>query len=628
MEAVFLEQIKRLWERAMVYAKRWSKLVAVPIKKWWELAKNPKKRWLAIAIVSVILVISFVGVRALSLRAVQASNTSSTQRTATVVKGTMEITLSGSGAVSSDARAELTTEVGGKLIENYLEEGKAVKAGDVLLVLESKDAELALKKMENTVLQKEQTYLEQHNQVSSLNLKAPFSGKVTGISYEAGDNINSGVTLLTISDDSSLLARVQFANTSSVSLKGANSIQLHIPEFSSTLPANIKETRQIGDDLEVTLLIQNPGALKAGVNVWAEISTSDGVLTSEQVALEAIKEEIIKAQSSGTIEKSYINEDQKVLAGELLLTIINDGLPMELENARLQWEEAKYDLEQAQLDFDKYKIVAPFDGNIISVKDIAQGDIVKVGTNVAVLIDTNQFSFTVNIDELDVSQVKKGQEVNVTVEALEDTAANPLKGVVSSVAMEGTSNNGVTSYPISISIMSSEGLRPGMNVDGVIQVEKKENALMVPLEAVQKRGANYTVWVKREGLSAASTSNSTASPEASARGQRSKTSGQGNTTQTTKNQGTTANRNIVGSNSYYKGAMQVKVTVGIHNESYIEILEGLNEGDIVVLPQITASAASTQNSQNQRSGFNNPTKGVVGIPSIGGGGNTPRSGGQ
>lgn len=653
--------------------------------------------------IPLVLLLSFGGWRIWHNKAIEASKLTSAQRTTAVVRGNMEITLSGSGAIAADSRSELATEVSGKVLENNMTEGKAVKAGDVLLTLASDEADLSLKKMENSVQQKEQAYLKQQNQVSNLNLKAPFSGTVTGVSYENGDSINTGATLLTISDESSLTTKVQFANASVESLKGISTVQLHIPEYAATLSARVDKLHQMGNDLEVTLTLKNPGALKAGVAVWAEASTVAGTLSSDQVPLAWVNQQIIKADSTGTVQKVYVSENQKVTAGTLLMTITNEDLALEMENSRLQLEQANYDLEQAQLDLSKYQIIAPFDGNIISVQSIAVGDTLKAGTKIAVLIDTTKFSFSINVDELDISQVKTGQEVSVTVEALEDTSTTPLKGVVSSVALEGTSNNGVTSYPVTVAITGKDGLRSGMNVDGVIQVQKKANVLMIPLEAVQKRGNYYMVWVKREG--AAAGENTSEAPAAQGYGDRQnreltpeqqqmqqfqnmteeqrqalreqmaaqrETQGngaQGNNTQggnrqrgnfgggnsqgtnnqgasgqgttpaqegtaaqgTTRTQNGFAGRNAAASsNPYYEGAVQVRVEVGIHNDSYMEIISGLNEGEEVVLPEITASSSTS--SQNQNTGIESSFRGLGGgnvMPTMpSGGGNFNRNSGS
>lgn len=69
-------------------------------------------------------------------------------------------------------------------------------------------------------------------------------------------------------------------------------------------------------------------------------------------------------------------------------------------------------------------------------------------------------------------------------------------------------------------------------------------------------------------------------------------------------------------NSYYKGAVLRPVEVGINNDSYIEIVSGLNEGDIVVLPPLSTGSTSTQTTSQQgfniMGGFGGPGGGMPG----------------
>lgn len=68
--------------------------------------------------------------------------------------------------------------------------------------------------------------------------------------------------------------------------------------------------------------------------------------------------------------------------------------------------------------------------------------------------------------------------------------------------------------------------------------------------------------------------------------------------------------------SYYKGAVLRPVEVGINNDSYIEIVSGLNEGDIVVLPPLSTGSTSTQTQTQQgfniMGGFGGPGGGMPG----------------
>ena len=109
--------------------------------------------------------------------------------------------------------------------------------------------------------------------------------------------------------------------------------------------------------------------------------------------------------------------------------------------------------------------------------------------------------------------------------------------------MQGATAGGITVYPSTIRIDNTQGLLPGMNADIEIVVEDRANALTVPVAAVDRNGM---VLVKGEGTS----------PE-----------------------GFTAP----------EGYHYVEVKTGMTTEDYIEITEGLSEGDIIGVQQRTAS---------------------------------------
>lgn len=110
-------------------------------------------------------------------------------------------------------------------------------------------------------------------------------------------------------------------------------------------------------------------------------------------------------------------------------------------------------------------------------KSYKVGDKVQNGSSasaLAVIYDMSSVTFQMNIDELDISNVKTGQTVEVTADAFEN---EKFSGKVTNISLEGTSSNGVTYYPVTVTLDEVGGLLPGMNVDGVIIVDSVENAL-------------------------------------------------------------------------------------------------------------------------------------------------------
>lgn len=531
-----------------------------------------KKRKLLI-ISCIVLVLVITGFIISKKRSAKAGISPVEQRTATAFRGELSVTLSGSGAVSPVNRKEIRVVVNGVVTESYLEEGRSFKKDEVILKLDDSDALLNVKKLENALKQKELSMTDAEISNDSLNIKSPVSGRVSELNVKEGMYVNKGDKLLTIVDESRLQTHLVFENTNISQLKSINTLEIHIPDFMSSVPGKIVSMAQEDNDVSVTVLIDNPGALTSGLSVWGECAVSSGTMTSEQGTLEFSDQEVIKADASGKVANLSVYENSKVVRGKVLMSIKDDALSYALESDRLSLEQAQVELKLAREKLDNYTIRAPFDGVAVAVSNLDPGDTVESGTRIAILMDTSEMTFDVSIDELDISKVEIGQKVNVTVEALDN---KQIEGEVTAIAPEGQSSNGVTSYDVTVTIPGSEKLMSGMNVDAVIQIVKKQDALLVPVEAIQKQGDGYIVWVKGDLTGAI--------------GMTDQSGNQGkNRPDTFRNR----NQNIRGAaNNYYSGAVPVKVTVGMHNETFVEIIEGLKEGDIVVLPPLASNSSS------------------------------------
>ena len=84
--------------------------------------------------------------------------------------------------------------------------------------------------------------------------------------------------------------------------------------------------------------------------------------------------------------------------------------------------------------------------------------------------------------------MEEGQEVEIQADAFE---GETFSGTVTNVSMEGTSSNGVTYYPVTVTLNESGSLLPGMNVDGTIITASAEQVLSVPSGALQRGNAVY-----------------------------------------------------------------------------------------------------------------------------------------
>lgn len=603
------------------------------------------------------------------------SNGTVAQRTAKVVKGELIDSINGSAPIQSSNRSELSPKVTATLEQVNCKEGDQVKAGDVLFVLDNTDAMLNIENAENGIAQMQLTMDSTAKSVNGLVVKAPYSGQITNVSVKLGDSVNKGGAILTITDVSKLNVTLPFSGAAvrnvSVGQKATVYLQdlmLSVDGIVTYKSSSPYTTASGGELYNIEITVDNPGSLKEGMKATAEMM-ADGVLLDsvDSGMLAYVNSKVLKSDAGGTVTGLNVRDNEFVNASDILLKLENDDLLLTSSSNDIKMENLLSQLEIQKKQLSYYNIEAPYDGTITSLGTANEGDTVKQGEVLAVVSDMSHLEFAISIDELDISQIAVGQVVKITADAIEETATTPLTGKVSKVAMEGTSSNGVTTYPVTVMVDddAASKLKTGMNIDAEIMISDKSNVLMVPLEAVITMGNKSFVYVK--GISnQSSQSRSTNRKNSNRTSGRSNTSGaasssdagsasssgaagsgsgaqdtppQGDFPQGTPPQGTDAQSQQAGeqgrqtnstsssavkggftraaqranSDTYYAGASMVEVETGISNDTYIEIVSGLTEGQEIVLPKVSASTSSGSGSSNQRN-----QGGIMGGGMIGG----------
>ncbi len=584
-----------------------------------------------------------------ALRANKGNEDMQEQRTAVLKKGDLTVALSGSGSLTPSVREDISSNVPGDVLSVNFDVGDTVNEGDILLEIDNSDALLSFEKLKNNLEQKKLSYENLQKSINGMTISAPFSGRITNVSVSTGDNANKNAVLMTLTDQSKLKAVLSFTSISGISQgsKAKVNLQELLQSIEGTVTyVNDKPYVSTGGTLlyNVEIQIPNPGLIVEGMEVSAEISTAGGVKSSSDTGkLSYIDKSTIKAQTTGDVIKVNVVDNQYVNSGQVLVLMHNDDTMVSKDSAALQVKELEMQLELAEKELDYYSIKSPIKGTIVSIKTINPGDQVKAGTVLMTIVNTDQMEFDVAIDELDISRIEIGQSVNVSVDAISQTLNSPLSGEVSQIAVESKSSNGVTTYPVTITLPGAEGLRGGMNTNAEILVENKQDVLLVPIEAVTMAGNSAFVWVVGEapsvqdpnGPDTGDASQSQQNPR-----QRQGQMGQqgqnprGNMTEEQRaamrkqieesggdreaimeqfrqaqNNGGPVNAQTA-ENNYYNGAYRKTVQTGVNNETYIEVISGLEEGDIVVLPPLAVSSSSQESEEGQNnSSFRMPGMG-------------------
>ncbi|MFB5195702.1 efflux transporter periplasmic adaptor subunit [Bacillus sp. AFS073361] len=191
---------------------------------------------------------------------------------------------------------------------------------------------------------------------------------------------------------------------------------------------------------------------------------------------------------------------------------------------------------------------------VITSLAVSAGERVTNGQVVAHVTNYNELQTVVQIDEQDISKIKKKQSVDLTVNAFPDQT---FTGKVSAISEEGTSSSGVSTFAVTIHIDKPDQLKVGMSTEARILTVSKKDALYVPLDAVYTSNKDKYVII--------------------------------NSKSTDHNNSETKKKTI---------------QTGLANEDYVEITKGLSEGETIKLPQLAkASSSKTSTTNTQGSVF-------------------------
>ena len=211
----------------------------------------------------------------------------------------------------------------------------------------------------------------------------------------------------------------------------------------------------------------------------------DKAITEAELELRSAENGVTQAKNS--LNAAYVAESQ----GDSSMVV---ECEIALEQAKLLLEQAEETLAQAKAQANKRLVYAPSSGTVISMK--AQvGAAVGAGSGtdggLIQIADLSQMTLTVNINELDISNVEVGQQAKVTFQALPDVE---LDAYVTSISANPGGEGGdmyydygygVVSYPVQLLIPEPDArLKPGMSASVRIMMQYLEDVLTVPLGAI------------------------------------------------------------------------------------------------------------------------------------------------
>lgn len=445
-------------------------------------------------------------------------------------------TLSGTGTLNPANTYTVKSLVDGKVLTGTIEEGDIVEESNVLYTIDSSDASTNFEKAEIAMQQAQRSY---DKVVDRQYVRAEVAGVVSSLKVTKGDEVTSGQEVAVIRDSSRMLLTLEFPAADAANFSVGQSAAVTMDGTFEQLDGTV--TSVSGTDAlsagnlltrTVTITVKNAGGLTTAQAATASIN---GVSSIGSATFAYQAERTLTAQAAGTVTSINVQEGSEVAKDDIILGLSGDDLTESIQSASESLRSAEISMQNLQDAMNNYTITAPISGTIIE-KDAKVGDAVKAGDTLCIVYDLSYLEMSINVDELQISSISVGQQVQITADAVPDKT---YVGTVTRVSMKGASNGGTTTYPVTIRIDDTDGLRPGMNANAEIVVAEAKNALVVPNAAVVR--GSY-VLVTKDSPSAANADTTMEAPE---------------------------------------GFVYVPVKTGVSDDDYTQIVSGIQEGDTI-----------------------------------------------
>lgn len=532
------------------------------------------------------------------------------RETDTVTRGDVEVTITGSASIEPYERYEIIPKVSGDITYCPFNVGDSVSKGDILYGFDTSTTDLNVERQRISLQQSQNSYKDALEERDKLSITAKTSGVISDLSIKTGQEVNAGTKIASIADTDTLEVVLPFTQAQINSINIGSSAEItsskHMSSVSGTVTHKASSSYAGTDGsalYNVTISFTNPGAFYAGMEVGGsaagQISPGSGTIDNSSSAA-------LNAEASGTVSRVNYKNGDYVKKGDVIATLTSDTIADKIEDSTLSYKSASLSMQQTEKDLDDYRITSPISGTVITKNSKAGDTIDKTNssTTMMVVADISRLKFNLSIDELDVSKVSEGQEVSVTCDALPDES---FTGYITKVSVEGTAQNGVTTYSAEVVIDEPGNLRPSMNIDASIIVDSARDVLTVPTEDIKTAGDKSYVFVK-DGESKAN--HSTKPSESSDKD--------------TENSDKPAGHDMTPQAP--DGYKTVEIVKGISSDEVTEVISGLSEGQ-----EIYRQSVSSDNSSNDMMGMHGGmgggmNGGMSGGPGGGGGQGGPGGG--
>ncbi len=515
------------------------------------------------------------------------SNVATRYAFAQVQKGTLIVSISGTGQVSVSNQIDIKPKVSGDVLSLRVKNGQAVARGTLLVRLDDRDAQKTVRDAEVS-LESAKLALERLKQSSADigKILDDAFGNISDAFLDFPTIIEDAKTIIIGSTFNPYQSNYGFyvgfinpydsANQDKINILVAAAKNDYADARSKYDAAFLlyKNTSRYADSQSIESLLS--GTSELAKSLAQSLKSEQNVLDflSDYASTYSRKLPTLASAYEGTLKTDIVQVNSRIST----LTDAESSLknvPLDIKSQELAVKQRENALLDAREKLEDYSVRAPFDGVIAKV-NAEEGDSVSSAGVIATILSRQKFA-EISLNEVDIAQIKMGQKATLTFDAIPGLT---ITGQVAEIDTVGTVSQGVVTYDLKIGFdTQDEIVKPGMSVSAAIITDAKPNILLIPNSAV-KTQANV------QYVELPSDSDQGAALAAGANG--------------------TILKNP---------PRRQNIQIGAANDEFTEVVKGLNEGDLVITRTIQPGSASANRSQtSQQGGLRIP-----GLPTGGGG---------
>ncbi len=391
-----------------------------------------------------------------------------------VSRGDMTISVNGNGNIETSRETKLNFGSGGTVESISVEEGDEVSKGKVLASLETVTLELEKSRAQLSVTQAKTalTQAEITRQTAEQTLENTRDRKKSLELALLQAQINLRTAEHTLDETRDIYTWPDI-ETAKEDVEEAKAFVEYVSERLDLASTPAEQTQWT-----ITLTYAQARLASAETKLDAMIKSYD----TEEVAIAKLKVDAAR-MAEEEAQKNLDKLEEEIALAELQLEAAEDSV----EQVRQSLALSRQSLDEAQRQLDEAVITAPFDGVVAAVY-VKTGDIITSPSMapkpVIQLIDPEDLELTVELDEIDVPEVKPGREAVITLDALPETE---FTGKVTKIFPVPSVVGGVVLYSVKISIEVPEdsGVKTGMSASADIIITERKDVLLIPDRAIE-----------------------------------------------------------------------------------------------------------------------------------------------